>query len=836
MAGMTDAELARAAPALATGLLLAALAVVALVAAHREALRRVLLRAVDPRPLALFRVAFGSCLLLGALEVAPLNLYLYSDEGLLPSAAVPQMYGKTALLGYGDGVREPAGFVDAPALLHHLASGRWSLLYFWDSPAFVRGYFAAFVLACVGLVLGWRTRSCAAITWLLYVGMLRRGDAHWAGEQVYCGFLVLLMLSRCGAALSVDNWLRCRALRRRGLLSAPDGPGAGAGAPPGPGHPQGLAAIYRRVPAWPQALLVAQLAICYAANGWAKSGPIWAAGDALLYTLHLDNYTRLDWHPLTAALGPTPLRLATWGVLWWERLFPLLLVGLWLRAAARSRAPAPTGPARALARAAWLMLAAALLLFAAHPAALVEAPGRPGSLAGAVLLALAAGLALALALGLRAPTLRIGARRVPLDRAWLARGPLAPRLWLGFGAAFHAMNFALLNVAMFAVATMTAYLLCGAGDGAVRALQRLGRALARRGVPVPEHLSRETAIAAEDPTLPQLHRDAAALPGPAHAGAGALVLLDGVLALARGPALAWWHGAWLAAGTGLVLVGWRRARRVAADDPTLPEPWAYGPAGRLAAGGVFTYHLAALLLWQLPPWPALPYRDAARRLLEPWMELSYTRQAWRMFSPNPPRSNQTLRTIVVDAAGVEHDLHSERQLPENLPRPYMWHDRWRKIDENLAGNRSAVLAPWHARYLCRRWALAHGGELPRSVALERRTAPIRPLEPGDAQARFWAEARLEPVLAIACAEAPFAQLDDEVRARHDLPPAPPRSLRYAWPKGQADTWADRRATLDPLTPLWPLLALLLAASVHVWAREDRRRHVARVAARRDAQP
>jgi hypothetical protein len=44
------------------------------------------------------------------------------------------------------------------------------------------------------------------VTWLLYVGMLRRGDAHWGGEQVYCGFLFLLVLARCGEAFSVDNW------------------------------------------------------------------------------------------------------------------------------------------------------------------------------------------------------------------------------------------------------------------------------------------------------------------------------------------------------------------------------------------------------------------------------------------------------------------------------------------------------------------------------------------------------------------------------------------------------------------------------------------------------
>jgi hypothetical protein len=106
----------------------------------------------------------------------------------------------------------------------------------------VRAYFAVFVLACVGLVIGWRSRGCAALCWLLYAGMLRRGDAHWGGEQVFCALLFPLMLARCGEAFSVDNLRRCRRLRARGLLSRPGGPGDGRGrgpeqrAPAGPGR------------------------------------------------------------------------------------------------------------------------------------------------------------------------------------------------------------------------------------------------------------------------------------------------------------------------------------------------------------------------------------------------------------------------------------------------------------------------------------------------------------------------------------------------------------------------------------------------------------------------
>lgn len=801
MVAATDLELAGTGPVLAAALVLAVVAVIGLVALERERLRRVLLGLIDPRPLALLRIAFGSCLLIGALEVAPLNEYLFADEGLLPSPAVAQVYGKTALLGYGDGVRAPAGFIDGGGVLGFVASGRWSLLYFWDDPAFVRGYFVAFLLACGLFVVGWRTRLAAVVTWLLYVGMLRRGDAHWGGEQVYCGFLLLLVFARCGAAFSVDNWLRCRRLRARGLLSEAGGAGDGAGVAPGPGHPQGLAAIYVRVPAWPQALIVLQLAICYAANGWAKSGASWVSGDALAYALHLDGYARADWHAGVLALGAWPLRLVGLAVLWWERLFPLVVVGLWLRAAGRH--PGAVGGAT-FRRVCWVALVVALVL-AAGSGGLSERSGDPTAPARAITLGvLAAGVVAGLVVGAR-------------GRAWALRWVLAPRVWLGFGAMFHGMNLVLLNVGVFNLATLSVYLVCGAGPGAVRGVQGVGRALARRGVAVPGHLATAEPIAAEDRGLPQLRRDAAALPGWALAGAGGVLLLAAGLALDGSGGVIWWHAGWLAVAASLVIVGWRIARRAAVV--TEGEPWAYGPAGRLAAGGLFAYHLIALLLWQMPRWPALPYRDSVRGLVAPWMDVTSTRQLWSMFAPNPPRSNIALRTRVIDADGVEHELQGE--LAYHPGRPTLLHDRWRKIAGGVTGQRPE-LVPWHARWVCRTWERDHGAAA-REVVLERVSAAIEPFAPGPVD--FIRAAKVEPITRVQCASEPFAQLDDEVRARYGLPAAAPGSLVHTWPKGQV---------ASPLAPLWLLLALGLAGTLVVWSREDRRRHVACVAARRGA--
>ncbi|MEZ4450063.1 MAG: hypothetical protein R3B09_11355 [Nannocystaceae bacterium] len=800
-------------PALATALALGGLVVAGLawIVLHREALRRVLLAAVDPRPLALFRIAFGVCLLIGVLEAWPLAGYLYSDEGLLTSAAAIELYGREALAGYGAG--EGGGFADLGAVLRYLAGGRWSIHFFFDDPWTVAAAQWALVAACVGLVLGVRTRTCAVIAWLLLAGMLRRGDAHWGGEQVYVSFLFLLMLGRAGEAFSVDNLRRCRALRGRGLLSEPGGPGEGAGAPPSSEHPQGLAAIYRRIPAWPQALIAVQLAICYAANGWAKSGALWESGDALYYALHLETYARVDGSTIALSLGTWPLRLATWTVVLWERLFPLVLVGLWIDARARVAAAPRLGRARALAR-----IAALLAALAVGALAVLGESALGGLLAAAL-----ASVAL------------LGGRGLLVDRARLARTILAPRLWLGIGVAFHLVNLLLFNVGMFALATMSAYLVVGAGPWAIGIVQRIGRRLSALGAPVAPHLSRERAIDAEDPALPHLHRDDAALPAWAIAAAGVLLIVGLVAAMSVDPApsyrMRWiWHGATLLAAILVMGVGRRAARRARGVAPGLTRPWAYGPAGRTAAAGVVAYHLIALTIWQLPAGPRWPFRKVARGLVDPWLELTFTRQRWQMFAPDPPRFNRSVRTTVIDGAGVRHDLRTELALPDNRPRPYLWPDRRRKVDEAIAGQRPD-LAAWHARALCRRWALDHRGDPARTVLLERVVAPMP--APGEARAGDpWANANVEPILAIGCASEPFAQLDPELRRRHDLPPAPPGTILTTWPEGQDKTWAARVARIDHLTPLWTTLALGLVLGFARWSREDRRRHVEQVRAQR----
>ncbi len=783
-----------------------AVCLVLVLVAWRDIIRSGLFQLVDPRPLALFRIGFTLVLLVTCLEVAPLNIYLFSDEGFVPSSAVPQLFGRHALPGYGDGIHEPTGFVDLQGVLHFLSSGRYSLLYFWDSPAFVHGYFAVLLTAAIGLLLGIRTRICAGIVWFLYVGMLRRNDVHWGGEQVYCSLLFLLMLSRCGTAYSLDNWLRCRKLRGHGLLDRPER-GGGAGMAPGPQHPHGLMAIYRRIPCWPQVLIVIQVALCYTANGWLKSGGSWRSGEAMYLALHLDRYTRLDWHALSLALPQWLLQIATWSVLWWERLFPLLLLGLWLRWR-NDQKPVESSPRlRAIGLVGIWGLVVAGLFAATRPAIFGDVADSERWMR-----AMACGMA-ALGIALVAAFPKLWQ---PGSKArTLVTVAFGPRLWLGFGCVFHGLNLLLLNVGTFQLALLAAYTLCGAGMPLVATLGCTARRFNRRGVPLPEGITAESSVLCEDIDLPHLQRENHRLPAWALACAAASILM-GLYTATRSEASHpqwWWHGTWLSVGAGLLVVSWLRDRRVL--HPTGVVAAAYGPVGRLAVGGVFAYHLTAILLYQTPAWSCFPRRDAVRRVVDPWLELTFTRQRWGMFSPNPPKTNRSLRTIVVDAQGRRHDFATELQRPENFVRPYLWHDRERKLHEVMMTYRRWI-ARWHARYQCRRWALDHEGTPPKKVILQVIEAPFAGPDTSDPVAFFWRQARAVATLEVPCIGEPFAALDPEVRGRYGYAPQPRENFEID--KARAKSWAKRKARLDPLQPLWPALGLILTMGLFAWRR------------------
>ncbi|MEM6989840.1 MAG: HTTM domain-containing protein [Myxococcota bacterium] len=275
----------------------------------------------DPRAIALFRIVFvffTICNVNGVLEYAG---FLFSDEGILPAELARQTMARAQFAGYGHAPGEPAGFFDLEAFAQFVTGPKFSLLFFWDSPTAVWVHVAAFEVAALCLLVGFKTRASAVACFVLMTSLFDRNRLFWEGTDVVIRvFFVYLLFARSGHAWSVDNWRRCRRLSRAGRLRGSD--------PADRAEP-----IYRRIPAWPRRLMMLQLAVLYFTTGAVKSGAVWANGDAIYYAMNLDHFYRLPTQQVSSWFGLNVLRVLTWGVRYGEILFPLAFVGAVLRVA-----------------------------------------------------------------------------------------------------------------------------------------------------------------------------------------------------------------------------------------------------------------------------------------------------------------------------------------------------------------------------------------------------------------------------------------------------------------------------------------------------------------------
>ncbi|MEZ4384584.1 MAG: hypothetical protein R3A79_24865 [Nannocystaceae bacterium] len=767
----TNLDAVALSPAVGWLLLLCAAAGAGLAILGREGWRRWWLTTEDPRPLALFRIALALLVLIDIDSLGEQLLFLFSDEGLLSADNAQELFAPAQFRGYGDGhAGEPRGFFGLSGLAQHFTDARFSALFFWDSPTAVWIHLALFNLAGVAMAIGLWTRTAAALTFALFCSLLHRDPIFWEGTELILRCLLFyVVVSRSGHALSVDNWLRCRRLRRAGALSIPGGPGDGAGAPPSPAHPRGLAAIYRQIPAWPRRLMILQIAALYFYTGAVKNGPVWAAGDALYYALNLDHFYRFYPQAMSAALATSLFRLMTWVTKIWELLFPLVVVGMIVRWRRRQALPEPPPRSRRLAAALWIILslgalAIALITLPVHVAAPPEGPAvAPLQLGLAVAwILLMIGVA-GLVRALRRGAVRLGRWTIDADRllAWT----LGRRIWLTVGVVFQLHLLVLMSIGVFQPIMLAANLLFLDGSDARIILGWLR---------IPG-----AALPAEDPRLPHLARDPTPLPRAALALALALAII-GVVAQALSGGAIGWRGFGALILVGLVVHVLRRAPAAAPPDPALTPaiPFAYGPLGRLLVGALTLVHCVAVALWLVPDkGSTAAFREPARRVFQPWLRLTQTTQSWGMFAPNPPRANAFLKVVVVDPRGDAWDLRTDVYAAENFQIPLLGYDRRRKINRRILNEER--YRPWVARYYCRRWALERGGEVPHEVRLIRYGYAIPPPEELAAAGPYEPMTRLREhgfehaIHREFCVDAPEGQPSDELRARFGLPPAPP---------------------------------------------------------------
>lgn len=397
-----------------------------------EQWKRAFMEEVDPRPAALVRILFGTSVLWAFVTLTPWAELLFTDEGMY----LPEMARKRYSPVLAKAWDPEHGFEDWWALVR-IAGSNWSILHIRSDPTFVYTIYALLFLTSSCMIVGFRTRVATVLTWILANSLYNYTPIFYTGaDTVVRVMLFLSLFMRWGEAYSVDAWLR----RRKAILG-------GAERLPG----------YRKIPVWPQRLMMVQLAVIYCATGLLKNGSTWANGTAIYYAMHLDHFYRFPGITTVAeflhAVGVLPV--ATIVVHWWEMLFPLALVGLALRRWSRER-EAGTWPPEPIWRRllSWLVLVGALLVLAElaglaayyhydveHvPEWLHMSKDSARQLAFALVVGVPTGLVL-----IGAALWRWQTRFVEAVLPWVG----GKRLWLGIGAGMHLGIGVTMNVGIF---------------------------------------------------------------------------------------------------------------------------------------------------------------------------------------------------------------------------------------------------------------------------------------------------------------------------------------------------------------------------------------------------
>jgi hypothetical protein len=427
--------------------------------AHRDKWRRLWLSVGDPRSIALFRICFGIMTLCNVNGLYELWEYLFTEDGIFTTGVAQQVRARGQFAGYGDGSTpgEVLGFFSFDAFVQWAKGPNYSLLLFNSSKTFFWIHMAVFELAMLAFIVGWQTKWTKWVAWFMFHSVILRNTIYWEGtENVYRSFFFLLCLSRCGSAYSVDNWLRCRRLRRAGKLSEPGGPGEGCGLPPVDGE-GALAPIYRAVPMWPRYLMMIQTAIVYGYAGPTKNGPTWHAGDGFYYAANLDHFYRFPPQQLSAIFGTNLFRLNSHIAHYWQMFFPVVLLGLVLRWVKREKMPPLEGWRRIMARLAALGVAAGFLAMTlvAYPVHYAPKKGQISveTVQWIVGLAVPVGLGLLAWIGYRIWSkpfvIRLAGRELVIEVEGVGRWLFGRRVWLGLGFIFHLHLVLLLNVGWF---------------------------------------------------------------------------------------------------------------------------------------------------------------------------------------------------------------------------------------------------------------------------------------------------------------------------------------------------------------------------------------------------
>lgn len=241
-------------------------------------------------------------------------------------------------------------------------------------------------------------------------------------------------------------------------------------------------------------------------------------------------------------------------------------------------------------------------------------------------------------------------------------------------------------------------------------------------------------------------------------------------------------------------------------EPDVPKPTTARKVLAIAAGIVTSlfvaYHASILLVWNTPKKGlAKPFHSAYLKKTDgsDYFRAVSSTQSWKMFAPNPNRTNVFMRVLVTDKEGevwdLKHDIYGVNRYP------YMFYDRMGKVNRRINGKRAyqKVYGAW----MCRQWEAEHG-ELPESVQFVKKytKVPLPPKPPkifsskpslnwpedGFGYEPWELEVKQKTQETIRCRTETHGQLPPRLRERHGMEPADDKHFREV----RTQTWKKKQ--------------------------------------------
>ncbi|AGB25470.1 Vitamin K-dependent gamma-carboxylase [Mycobacterium sp. JS623] len=249
----------------------------------------------SPEPayaLGLVRMAFGALMVYVTLDLRPVLTVLFSKDGPVPAQPTARDF-------------------------HWINAYQLGLFQIWDGNTALLIGWIALLLSAISLTVGWHSRFAALAVWILFLSFIRRNPGIFnAGDHVMANTALILTISACGAALSLDQ------RRRTGRFWS----------------------AQERLH-WPIRLIQVQLALIYFFTAQTKLiGPAWNDGTAVSFPWRIYQEWAILPAPLWVAEQPFLVNVATWSTIaielslailvWNKRLrYPVLVAGVVLHIA-----------------------------------------------------------------------------------------------------------------------------------------------------------------------------------------------------------------------------------------------------------------------------------------------------------------------------------------------------------------------------------------------------------------------------------------------------------------------------------------------------------------------